>query len=103
MLDSAKPAPQITAHDVSGGVRFAVRVQTRAHRAEISGVREDELRVRLTAPPVEGRANEELCRLLAARLKVPVGAVRIVRGERSRTKLIEVSGVSVIALALLTQ
>lgn len=102
-MDSDISAPQITAHQTTGGVRFVVRVQTRAHRAEISGVREGELRVRLTAPPVEGRANEELCRLLAARLKVPLGAVRIVRGERSRTKLIEVSGVSVIALTLLTQ
>jgi uncharacterized protein len=77
-----------------GAVVFAVRVTPRASREAIEGVREGALRVRLTAPPMDSRANEALRRLLAARLNIPVSAVRILSGERSRTKRIEVRGVS---------
>lgn len=54
----------------------------------------NELIVRVTAPPVDGRANEAVTRLLAKRLRVARGAVKIVRGQRSRRKLIEVGGLS---------
>jgi uncharacterized protein len=73
-------------------VSFLVRVQPRASRDEIVGEHQDGLRIRLTAPPVDDRANEALRRLLAVRLKVPLSAVRIVSGERSRTKRVEVEG-----------
>ena len=65
---------QISERD--GAVIFAVRV------------------VRLTAPPVDGRANEALRRILAEVLNVPIAAVRILAGETSRTKRVAVSGVS---------
>ncbi|MCL6565748.1 MAG: DUF167 domain-containing protein [Acidobacteriia bacterium] len=78
----------------NGAVVFTVRVQARARRDAIEGLWQGALRVRLTAPPVEGRANEALRRLLAARLNIPASAVRILAGERSRTKRIEVRGVS---------
>ena len=76
------------------GVVFAARVTPRASRNAIEGEYQGALRVRLTAPPVEDRANEALCRLLAERLNVPVSAVRIVAGARSRTKRVAISGIS---------
>lgn len=77
-----------------GGVSFLVRVQPRASRDEIDGEWQGALRIRLNVPPVEGRANEALRRFLATHLNVPVGAVRIASGERSRLKRIEVQGAS---------
>jgi uncharacterized protein (TIGR00251 family) len=91
---------QITEKD--GALSFAVRVQPRASRDEIAGEWQDGLKIRLTAPPVDDRANEALRHLLAARLKVPLAAVRIVAGERSRSKRIEIRGVTramILALA----
>ena len=75
-----------------GSVIFTVRVQPRARRDEIVGEHQDALKIRLTAPPVDDRANEALRNLLAARLNVPLAAVRIASGERSRTKRVEVRG-----------
>jgi len=77
-----------------GTLSFAVRVQPRASRDETAGEWQDGLKIRLTAPPVDDRANDALRRLLAARLKVPLAAVRIASGERSRTKRVEVYGVT---------
>jgi uncharacterized protein len=78
----------------NGTVSFAVRVQPRASRDEIVGEYQDGLKIRLTAPPVDDRANEALRKLLASRLKVPLAAVRIASGERSRTKRVEINGVT---------
>jgi uncharacterized protein (TIGR00251 family) len=78
----------------TGGVIFRVRVQPRASRDEVGGEWEGALKVRLTAPPVDSKANEALCRLLAKYLKVPAGAVRLLSGERSRTKRVEVDGIA---------
>lgn len=69
-----------------------VRVQARARRDEFLAVRDGVLVVRLTAPPLDGRANAALCRMLADRLGVRSSAVEIVRGQRSRDKLVRVSG-----------
>jgi hypothetical protein len=77
-----------------GAAVFRVRVQPRASRDAIAGEWQGALKVRLTAPPVDDRANDACRRLLAARLNIPVSAVRIVAGERSRTKRIEVQGVA---------
>ena len=76
-------------------VRFAVHVQPRASRNEISGLHGDALKVRLGAPPIEGAANDALVELLADALGVSPRDVRIVGGQRSRRKLVEVVGVSV--------
>ncbi|HEY2645891.1 MAG TPA: DUF167 domain-containing protein [Candidatus Acidoferrales bacterium] len=73
---------------------FAVRVQPRASRDEIVGEYQDGLKIRLIAPPEDNRANEALCKLLAARLKVPLSAVRIASGGRSRGKRVQVRGVT---------
>jgi uncharacterized protein len=77
-----------------GSVSFVVHVQPRASRDEIVGEYQDGLKIRLTAPPVDDRANEALRKLLAARLKLPLAAVRIASGERSRTKRVEIYGVT---------
>lgn len=83
---------QITEKD--GALSFTVRVQPRASSDEIAGEWQDGLKIRLTAPPLDDRANEALRRLLATRLKVPLSAVRIAAGERSRNKRVEVRGVT---------
>ena len=75
-------------------VVFAVRVTPRASRDAIEGEYRDALKVRLTAPPIEDRANEALRRLLATSLNVPVSAVRIVGGEKNRNKRVSVAGVA---------
>jgi uncharacterized protein len=84
-----------------GSASFMVRVQTRASRDEITGEWQEGLKIRLTAPPVDDRANDALRRLLAERLKVPVAAVRIASGEHSRTKRVEISGVTVAMIRAL--
>jgi uncharacterized protein (TIGR00251 family) len=72
--------------------RITVRLQARAHRDELVGMRDGVLVVRVTAPAIEGRANRTLCRLIARRVGVAPSRVTIVRGERSRDKLISVEG-----------
>jgi uncharacterized protein len=84
---------------MAAGGTISVRVQARAAREEIVGVRAGALIVRLTAPPVDGRANEALCRLLARRLAVAKTRVAVVRGAGSRDKLVRVEGVSAAQLA----
>jgi uncharacterized protein len=73
--------------------RLAVRVQPRARRNEIAGERGGSLLVRVTAPPLEGKANAAVCRLLARRLGLAPGRVAVVRGASSRDKLIEIDGI----------
>ena len=77
-----------------GAVIFSVRVQPRASKDEIAGELEGALKVRLRAPAVENRANEALVEFMAQLLKRPRSAVRILSGERSRTKRVEISGVT---------
>jgi uncharacterized protein len=73
---------------------LSVRVQARASRNEIVGRSGDALRVRLAAPPVEGQANNALCRLLSDALDVPASAVTICSGHASRDKSVRVDGLS---------
>lgn len=79
-------------------VRFGVRVQPRASRTEIAGLHGDALKVRVHAPPVDGAANEAVVDLLADRLRVARSRVRVVAGQTSRTKVIEVDGVGAQAI-----
>ena len=77
-----------------GTITFAVRVQPRASRDEISGVFDGALKIRLRAPALENRANEALIEFLADVLKSSKSAVRIRSGEQSRSKRVEVFGVT---------
>jgi uncharacterized protein len=86
-----------------GAVIFALRVQPRATKDEIAGVTGGALKVRLRAPALEGRANDALCEYLAELLKTPKAAVRILSGHHSRSKRVEVHGVTELqVLALVT-
>jgi uncharacterized protein len=78
----------------TGAVTFRVRVQPRASSDEVGGDWGGALKVRLVAPPVDDRANDALCKILAARLNVPAAAVKILGGEHSRLKRVQVRGVS---------
>jgi uncharacterized protein (TIGR00251 family) len=80
--------------DRSDAVALRVRVQPRASREEVVGIREGALVVRLTAPPVDGAANKALARLLGKRLGLPPSAVLIAAGGTGRNKLVVVSGLS---------
>ena len=71
-----------------------VKVQPRAKRNEVK-VEGGRLRVRVTAPPEGGKANEAVVALLAKNLGVPKGSVAIVRGHRSRDKVVDVDGFTV--------
>ena len=87
-----------------GAVTFLVRVQPRASRDEVAGEMGGALKVRLRAPALEDRANEALVEFLSGLLKTPRSAVRIQSGERSRTKRIEIRGVTrqqILALLVL--
>jgi uncharacterized protein (TIGR00251 family) len=74
------------------GALISVRVTPRSARDEVLGWQDDALRVRLRAPPVDGKANDSLRRLLAGRLGVALSAVKIVSGETSRVKRVQVEG-----------
>jgi uncharacterized protein (TIGR00251 family) len=86
--------PEILENTAAGTVSLAVRVQPRASKDEIAGVINGALKIRLQAPAVENRANEALVEFLAHLLKTPKSAVRILAGDRSRTKRIEIRGVT---------
>ena len=73
--------------------QISVRLQPRAKRSELGGERAGALLVRVTAPPVDGKANDALCRLIAARAGVPRRSVEVVRGGSSRDKVVRVEGV----------
>jgi len=79
--------------------RIAVHITPKSGRDEVAGWRGGELSVRVTAAPEGGKANAAACALLARSLGVPKSAVRVVRGESSRHKQIEIDGVGVTELA----
>jgi uncharacterized protein (TIGR00251 family) len=81
-------------NEANGRVRFSVRVQPRASHNEIAGVYGNALRIRLSAPPVDGVANEALVKFLADTFAVGRRAVKILAGERSRSKIIEIEGIT---------
>lgn len=76
------------------GVSFAVRVQPRASRPGIRGVLGDALKLALAAPPLDGRANQELTDYLADFFQVPRFAVDVIGGAQSRNKVVRVHGSS---------
>lgn len=84
----------------ASGVLFKVKVEPRSSRRKIAGLHGDALKVKLTSPPVEGRANEELVELLADFFGTRKSAVRIARGGSSKQKLVEIEGISPKALEM---
>jgi uncharacterized protein len=78
--------------------QIRVRVQTRGGRDAVVALRDGVLLVRVGAPPVDGRANRAVCKLIARHAGVAPSKVAIVRGERSRDKLVRVEGLDAAAL-----
>jgi uncharacterized protein len=78
--------------EAKGVIVLRVHVQPGARRTETAGVHGESLKIRLAAPPVEGKANAELIGFLARRFDVPTRQVVLVRGEKSREKLVEIVG-----------
>ena len=86
----ANPALRLSPTD--RGLRFEVFAKPRARRSEVRGISDGALEVAIAAPPVDGAAHEELIRFLASELGLARRNVRLLRGEGSRTKLVEVTG-----------
>lgn len=84
----------IVFHASRDGITFSVKIIPRAKRDEIVGIENDTVKIRLNAPPVEGRANEALVRFLAGVLGLARAQVEIVRGETARHKVIRVRGIT---------
>jgi uncharacterized protein (TIGR00251 family) len=75
-----------------------VRLQPRARRAEVVGERAGAIVIRVTAPPVDGKANAALCAFIADRAGVPPSRVTVVRGSTSRDKVVRVDGADAAAV-----
>ena len=82
-----------------GGARLRVRVVPRASKTEVCGMQGDALKVRLQAPPVDGKANAALCAFVAEAAGLPKRAVSVVAGETSRSKTLFAAGADPAALA----
>jgi len=91
----------VSVRETGAGAVFRVRVVPRASRSGIAGVQDDALKLRIMAPPVEGKANDECIRLLAELLGVKRGQVTIIAGHTSRTKTVAVEGVKADQVASL--
>jgi len=91
------------AHDVEDGCTVAVGLHPGARKNSVTGVHADALKIALTAPPVDGKANEALIAFLAEMLRLPRARIAIVSGATSRTKTIRITGRSAaeVAAALL--
>lgn len=76
------------------GVFFQIKVLPRSSRCEMAGMHGEALKVKITAPPVEGKANDEIVRFLSRYLKVKAAQVSIVNGEHSHIKTIAVTGIT---------
>ncbi len=84
----------IPIRDTPSGATFQVKVHPRARKNAITGTVGDSLKLALTTPPVEGRANQACIAYLAEFLNVPRSSVTIAAGETSRQKLIRIAGLS---------
>lgn len=80
--------------EINGSVTLRLRVQPRASRTELTGEHAGGIKLKITAPPVDGKANEECRRFLAILLGVSRGSVEIIAGESSRDKVIRVHNIS---------
>jgi uncharacterized protein len=81
-------------HEMHGGVSFGIKVHPRAKKNAITGEIGDALKISLTAPPIDGRANEACIAFLAELLNLPRSSITITSGQSSRNKIIRVVGVS---------
>ena len=85
--------------DTPSGATCTVRLRPRAKKNAVTGELGDALKISLTAPPVEGRANDACIEFLADLLKLPRSSITIAAGQTSRNKVIRISGVSAAEVA----
>jgi uncharacterized protein (TIGR00251 family) len=85
-------------HDTANGATFAVRLHPRGKKNAITGTLGDALKISLTAPPVEGKANAACIEFLADLLELPRSSITIAAGQTSRNKVIRVAGLSAAAV-----
>ena len=87
----------------AGGATISLHVQPGAKKSECAGLHGEALKIRLAAPPVDGKANEALLRFLAQRLAIPRQQISLKSGQTSRQKVVEIESVTAERLvALLT-
>jgi uncharacterized protein (TIGR00251 family) len=91
----------IPIQESNGSVTFAIRVHPRAQKNAITGNLGDAVKIALTAPPVEGKANEACIEFFAKLLKVPRSSVSIAAGKTSRHKVVRVKGISALEVRTL--
>lgn len=84
----------VAIHESARGISFAVKVHPRARKNAITGTVGDALKLALTAPPVEGKANQAVIEFFADLFQIPRSSVTIASGETSRNKVIRIAGVS---------
>ena len=84
----------LTIKETAGSVSFQVRVIPGASKNEVAGIQDGALKVRLTAPPVEGKANRACVEFLAGLLGLRRSALAITSGEKSRKKTVSVTGLA---------
>jgi uncharacterized protein (TIGR00251 family) len=89
----------ISIRETAAGAVFLIRVVPRASRSEAAGIQGDALKLRITAPPVEGKANEECIRVVAKLLGLKRTQVAIIAGHASRMKTVAVEGVTAKEIA----
>jgi uncharacterized protein len=87
------------AKDVANGCTLSVRVHPGARKNGVTGVHADALKIALTAPPVDGKANEALIAFLAEALRLPRARVSLAAGATSRSKMIRITGKSAAEVA----
>ena len=92
LLESGSPVPFLRRH--ANGVGVSLHVQPRASRTEIVGVFGERLKVAVSGPPVDGKANAALCKFLGKKLGVAKSSVTLVRGTTGRQKELFVQGVT---------
>jgi uncharacterized protein (TIGR00251 family) len=73
-------------------ITLSLHIQPGAKRSELAGLHGEALKIRLAAPPVEGRANDALLRFIADNFEVPLRQVELLRGSQSRQKLVKITG-----------
>lgn len=80
---------------IKGGVRLHLFIQPKASKNEVIGDHNGELKIKLTAPPVDGKANSELIAFLSDILNIPKRQIHLTKGETGRHKTVEVEGLDV--------
>jgi uncharacterized protein (TIGR00251 family) len=80
--------------EVPGGIVFSVRIHPNAKRSGFAGFHGESVKIDVNAPPLEGKANKELIKFLSEALSVPKSSIQIVRGDKSKGKVLKLAGIS---------